>query len=114
MNTYIPSNSSIYINCTTTRQDESLLWVIQRANSSQEIIYSDHTEAVLNNIGYYEVRFHDSATIQLLINGSRNDVHQTTIKCVYIRGLQAPTLHYETILVVYGKCSVSRVVMTII
>ena len=103
MNTYIPRGSSVYIICTATGQDQSPVWSITLANSQNSLQFSDHTEAVLNNLGFYESLHTDPTTIQLLINGSRNNVNQTIIKCIYIQGLRTPTL-YETVLVVYGKC----------
>ena len=103
-NTYIPLGSSVYINCTATRQDQSPVWSIKLANWTNSVGFSDQTETVLNNLGFYEVIVPDSGTIQLLFNESGSGINQATIKCINIKRREVPTL-YETTLVVYGKCS---------
>ena len=110
MNTYIPLGSSVYITCTSTRQDQSPVWSITLTNSTNAVVFSDQTETDLNNLGFYEVNYSGSRTIQLLLNGSRNGINQTTVKCIDILGREVPTL-YETVLVVYGKCLLSIIII---
>ena len=102
-NTYIPNDSSTYLNCTATNQDQRLLWSIQLLTSGTPVELNDNTETAFNNLGYYEVRVPDSTTIHLLINGSRKDIHQSTIRCICMQGI-TNTILSETTLVVYGKC----------
>ena len=103
-NTYIPNDSSTYLICTANDQDQRLLWSIQLLTSATPVELDDDAETAFNNLGFYEVRVPDSSTtIHLLINGSRNDIHQTTIRCVYVQGITTTILN-ETTLVVYGKC----------
>ena len=94
----------MYLNCTATNQDRTPRLSVRLPNPGAEFNHlTPDSEADFNNLGFYSVPQNDSLSIILLINGTVNDINNTSIKCIDVVTAITSFGIYETTLVVYGR-----------